>query len=212
MTKFQDVSGLCLAVALVAVLGVVAGPAGAGPTDEHAAATPKQAHDAHEDTGDHDAHGERLRNGLAVFLGGTLVGADDQTFLTLGAEHERILSGRWGFQVVVEYVRDFDAWVVTAPVGFRVVDALWFLAGPGLEIDPRSRRLGPFGAGRGTVGHSVEPHEEEGPYFLWRFGLAYGLHLRHDFALMPSVSLDLVREHGGWERAWVLGVGLTYHF
>ena len=114
--------------------------------------------------------------------------------------------------MVGEYVRDFDAWVVTAPVAFRVVDTLWLLAGPGLEIDPRRRSPGLPGIGPEAVVRSVDPHEEEGPHFLWRFGLGYGIHLSHTVSLFPSFSLDLVREHGHWEEAWVLGVGLTWHF
>jgi len=64
-------------------------------------------------------------------------------------------------------------------------------------------------------GHSTDPHEEgEGPFFLWRFGLLYAIHLGDSgrFALTPSLSLDLVREHGEWVEAWVFGVGLTVHF
>jgi hypothetical protein len=30
--------------------------------------------------------------------------------------------------------------------------------------------------------------------------------------VFPSLNLDLVREHGEWEKAWVLGVGVSYHF
>ena len=125
-----------------------------------------------------------------------------------------------GFQAVVEHVKKFDAWAVTVPVGFRLGSTLWLVAGPGLETEPRRTGLEPephhddHATGH-DLGHSTEPgEEEEGPFFLWHFGLVYGIHLGESgrWALTPSFSLDLVREHGEWVEAWVVGVGLTHHF
>jgi hypothetical protein len=95
---------------------------------------------------------------------------------------------------VVEHVNDFDAWVAIAPVGFRVVDRLWFVAGPGFETESR-RPSHEEDGGHEVVEHSAEIHEEEqgDPFFLWRFGLGYSIHLNHSLGLMPSFNLDLVR-------------------
>jgi hypothetical protein len=41
---------------------------------------------------------------------------------------------------------------------------------------------------------------------------AYELGESGRFGLFPSFSLDVVREHGEWQKAWVLGVGVSYHF
>jgi hypothetical protein len=213
-------------LALVTVLGLVA--SGARAQDQREAHEPGAGdHEAHEAAGEHDDSAETLaghpvhaeyRNGLALFLGGTLETAEDETFGTIGLEYERLLADRWAFQLVLEHVRDFDAWVITAPVAFRLGGTLWAVAGPGLETDTRRTGLGeePHRDMHATDGdeHS-DPHGEgEGPFFLWRFGLVYGIHLGESgrFALVPSLSLDLVREHGEWVEAWVFGVGLTVHF
>jgi hypothetical protein len=208
--------------ALVAAAGLLAAPLGAH-AQEHDASRP-EAHDAQGPSGvstesgehaGHDAHGEHPKNALALFLGGTLETAEDETFFTIGGEYERRLADRWAVQAVVEHVNDFDAWVVIAPVGFRVVDQLWIAAGPGFETDPRRPEEDHGGheiAPHGDVG-SLEAHEEEGgPFFLWRFGVNYGIHLNEKWGLMPSFNLDLVREHGEWVEAWVFGVSVAYHF
>ena len=180
-----------------------------------------QEHEAaHEATGEHGEAEEHFsfvehahyRNGAAIFLGGTMESAEDQTFLTVGIEYERLLADRWAIQVVAEHVHDFDALVLVAPVGFRLAGTLWAAAGPGLESEARRTGLDPK---PDDDEHSTDPHEEgEGPFFLWRFGLVYAIHLGESgrFALTPSLSLDLVREHGEWVEAWVFGVGLTVHF
>lgn len=228
--------------ALVAALGLLAAPLAAGETDDHAHAQvahadsgTQEAHGAEEAHDEHDAAGEHgeaeghfaghavhheHKNGLALFLGGTYETHEEENFFTVGLEYERKLSDRWAFQAIVEHVNDFDAWVVTVPVGFRLGSTLWLMAGPGLETEARRTGLEaePHHDEHDTGnddGHSVEPHEEEeGPFFLWRFGLIYGIHLGESgrWALTPSLSLDLVREHGEWAKAWVFGVGLTCHF
>jgi hypothetical protein len=181
--------------------------------------TQDKAHDAHEQAGEHGEPGGEFaghhvhadhRNGLSLYLGGTRETAEDETFFTIGIEYERLLADRWALQLVVEHVNDFDAWVVAAPVGFRVAGTLWAMAGPGLETEPRRPPLVEVE----SEGHSTEPSEDGGPFFLWRFGLMYGIHLGQSgrFGLFPSFSLDLVREHGEWVEAWVFGVGLSYHF
>ena len=120
--------------ALVATIGLLPVPVGAGETDDDAVVA--QAHDTHEEAGEHDARGEQAepagehvehvehadqagehagayaghhvhaehRNGLGLYLGGTRVTAEDQTFFTLGFEYERLLADRWAVQVVVEHV------------------------------------------------------------------------------------------------------------
>jgi hypothetical protein len=203
-------------LALVAVLGLVAAGTRA---QEHQEAHDSAAHESAETFAGHHVHTEH-RNGLALYLGETLVTAEDKAFFTLGLEYERLLADRWAIQVVAEYVRDFDALVVIAPVGFRLAGTLWAVAGPGLEWEARRTGLEPepHEDAHGTShddGHSAEPHGEgEGPFFLWRFGLVYGIHLGESgrFGLFPSFSLDVVREHGEWQKAWVLGVGVSYHF
>lgn len=146
------------ALALVAALALM--PAG-GRAQE-----PEEAHDAgaHGSAETHvGRHGHaEYRNGLALFLGGTLETAEDQTFGTIGLEYERRLADRWAVQLVVEHVHDFDARVVAAPVGFRLGGTLWAVAGPGLETEPRRfRRQEPHGESPTT------DHEEgDGPFFL----------------------------------------------
>jgi hypothetical protein len=225
MRRSQSISHAWLAAAVVAALGLLAGPVGAGETDDDAHTAVAQAHegaqeesyDAHGDAGEHgEEHGEHAghpKNGLALFLGGTLESAENETFFTIGGEYERILADRWGVQLVVEHVNDFDAWIVIAPVGFRVVDKLWFLTGPGLETEPR-RPSHEEHNGHEVAEHSAELHEEEdgGPFFLWRFGLGYSIHLNENWGMAPSFDLDLVREHGEWVEAWVFGVSLVYQF
>lgn len=211
-------------MALVAALGLLVAPVWASEGEEHPGTQESQgAHgqavehgsEAEEPHAGHPVHHEH-KNGLALFLGGTYESAEEETYFTLGLEYERKLADRWAFQLVAEHVNDFDAWVVTAPVGFRLAGTLWALTGPGLETEPRRR--GPeaeLHGAEGEEGHSTEPHEEEeGPFFLWRFGLAYSIHLGESgrFALTPGAYLDLVRENGEWVEAWVFGVGLTYHF
>jgi hypothetical protein len=177
--------------------------------------------EAHEAAGEHGEGAEPMgghavhahyKNGAALFLGGTRESAEEQTFLTVGFEYERLLADRWALQLVGEYVHDFDALVVIAPVGFRLAGTLWAMAGPGFETESRrSRRQSEPSDDQ----HSTDPHEEgKGPFFLWRFGFMYAIHLGESgrFALTPSLSLDLVREHGEWVEAWVFGVGLTVHF
>ena len=56
-------------------------------------------------------------NVASVFLGATTETAEDETYFTVGAEYERRLSSRWGFQLAAEYVSDFDAWVVGVSFG-----------------------------------------------------------------------------------------------
>jgi hypothetical protein len=204
MRWLSGVDAARVLVTLVVAAGLLAAPAGAGA----------QEHDAAQ-AAVHDAHVEHAKNALALFLGGTLETVEDETFFTIGGEYERGLGDRWGIQLVVEHVNDFDAWVVIAPVGFRVVDQLWITAGPGLETEPRhpeedhgGHEIDPHGDVR-----SLEAHEEEGgPFFLWRFGVNYGIHLNESWGLMPSLNLDLVREHGEWVEAWVFGVSVAYHF
>jgi hypothetical protein len=170
----------------------------------------EEAHDAAEThAGPHGHH--EYRNGLALFLGGTLETAEDQTFGTIGLEYERRLADRWAFQIVAEHVNDFDAQVLAAPVGFRLGGTLWAVAGPGLETEPRRRFRRPEPHGES---HTTDHDEGEGPFFLWRLGLVYGIHLGESgrFGVLPSFSLDLVREHGAWVEAWVFGVAVSYHF
>jgi hypothetical protein len=217
-----------VAAMIVAALGLLAVPVGAAETDDDTDTAVAQAHESageeahgqvvehgaeHAEHGEeHGEHAEHAKNGLALFLGGTVETVEDETFFTIGGEYERHLADRWGVQLVVEHVNDFDAWVVIAPVGFRLVDKLWFVTGPGLETE--SRRNEEHDGGHDVVEHSAEIHGEEegGPFFLWRFGLGYSFHLGHSFGVMPSVNFDVVREHGEWAEAWVLGVSLTYHF
>ena len=202
-----------LLAALVAATGLLAAPVGAAAQDHDV--VPQEGHDAGP-TGEsteveqgehagHEAHGEHPKNGLALFLGGTLETAEDETFFTIGGEYERRLADRWAVQLVVEHVNDFDAWVVVAPVGFRVVDELWITARPGLETEPRRPGLEEHDGGHEIdphgEEHTVDPHEEAegGPLFLWRFGLVYPIHLGETFAVMPTFALDLVRETAsGW--------------
>jgi len=204
------------ALAWVAALGLVSAGAQA---QEHQEAHDAAAHESAETFAGHHVHAEH-KSGLALYLGETLVTAEDDAFFTLGLEYERLLADRWAIQVVAEYVRDYDALVVVAPVGFRLAGTLWAVAGPGLETEARRTGLetdpheDPHATGHGDE-DSAEPHGEgEGPFFLWRFGLVYGIHLGESgrFGLFPSFSLDVVREHGEWEKAWVLGVGVSYHF
>lgn len=200
-------------VALVATLGLAAAPGWAQEAHEAVAGgahegAETQAHEAH---GEHEGHGEHPKNALALFLGGTRETAEHETFFTIGGEYERQLADRWGVQLVVEHVNDFDAWVAIVPVGFRVVDKLWITAGPGLETEPRK-------PAHAVEGHQGDEHagagdeDSEGPFFLWRFGVNYNIHLNERWGLMPSFNLDLVREHGEWAEAWVFGVSLAYHF
>jgi hypothetical protein len=216
-------------LALVAVIGLVAAGGWAQEHQEAHESDPEVAQEAPaagaqgesaQTFGGHHVHTE-YRNGLGVFLGGTAETAEDRTFGTIGLEYERMLADRWAFQAVVEHVRDFDAWVFTAPVGFRLAGTLWAVAGPGLETEARRTGLEaePQGDAQATAhddSHSVEPQEQgsDGPFFLWRFGLIYGIHLGESgrFGLFPSLSLDMVREHGEWVEAWVFGVGISYHF
>ena len=221
-------------VALVVVLGLAGTSVRA---QEHQEAhdspahesTQEEGHEGHGQTGTHGEAAEEFaghhvhaehKNGVALFLGGTMESAENQTFGTIGLEYEHKLADRWAFQLIAEHVNDFDAWVVTAPVGFRLAGTLWAVAGPGLETEARRTGLEPepHEDVHGTShddGHSSESHEEGGgPFFLWRFGFVYGIHLGESgrFALTPSLSLDLVREHGEWLEGLVFGVGLTYHF
>jgi hypothetical protein len=235
MTKSRSIPHAWLATALVAMPGLLASPVGAGETDDAAHTIVAQAQEESQDVHDREAehagehaeaggeHGESAgafaghhvhaehRNGLGLYLGGTHVTAEDQTFFTLGFEYERLLADRWAVQVVVEHVDSYDAWVVVAPIGFRLGSTLWAMAGPGLESEARRTGLEPEPH---DDGHSAEPHDDEAPFFLWRFGLTYGIHLGESgrFSVFPSLNLDLVREHGEWEEAWVLGVGVSYHF
>ena len=228
MTRTRSISHAWLAAAIVATLGFLPAPAGAGEADDHAESAVVQAqeeaheqaaehaekHDAH--AGEHGAHGEHPKNGLLLFLGGTVETVEDETFFTIGVEYERQFADRWGGQLVVEHLNDFDAWVFVAPVGFRVVDKLWITAGPGLETEPRRVGLEGHAGGHEIDPHGeehTEPHEEaDGPFFLWRFGVNYGIHFNERWGVVPSFHLDLVREHGEWVKAWVFGVSLAYHF
>jgi hypothetical protein len=213
MTTFEEAGRRGPGAGLVALLAVLALAAPSIRAQEH-----EGAHEAAREHGEavgriagHHVHVEHT-NGLALFLGGTMESSEDQTFGTIGFEYERLLADRWAFQLIVEHVNDFDAWVVTAPVGLRLAGTLWAVAGPGLETEARRTGLEPEPH---EDTHSTDPHGEGGgPFFLWRFGLVYGIHLGESgrFALTPSLSLDLVREHGEWVEAWVFGVGLTYHF
>jgi hypothetical protein len=226
MRRSHSISHAWLAVAVVAALGLRAGPVGAGETNDDTHTAVAQAHestgeDSHGQAAEHGEHGEHgeehaehAKNGLALFLGGTVETAENETFFTIGGEYERQLADRWGVQLVVEHVNDFDAWVVIAPVGFRLVDKLWFVTGPGLETEPRNPSHEEDDGGHDVVEHSAEIHGEEegGPFFLWRFGLGYSFHLSHSFGVMPSLNFDVVREHGEWVEAWVFGVSFTYHF
>jgi hypothetical protein len=57
------------------------------------------------------------------------------------------------------------------------------------------------------TGEAPEPTPEGNETsFLWRFGVSYGIHPGEPFVLIPSVDLDLVREHEEWVEAWVFGV------
>ena len=213
MTTVEDAGRRGRVAGLVTLLAVLSLAAPSIWAQEH--------EDTHEAAGGHGEAAEPVaghpvhahyKNGLALFLGGTMESAENQTFGTIGLEYERLLADRWALQLVGEYVNDFDAWVVTAPVGFRLAGTLWAMAGPGIESEARRTGLEPEPH---DDGHSTDPHEEGGgPFFLWRFGLVYAIHLGESgrFALTPSLSLDLVREHGEWVEAWVFGAGLTYHF
>ena len=63
-----------------------------------------------------------------------------------------------------------------------------------------------------SPGHDEHAEEEDGPFFLWRVKAGYSIHLGHRVSAMPSISLDLVREHGEWVEAWVAGVSVGLHF
>lgn len=88
---------------------------------------------------------------------------------------------------VVEYVSDFDAWMLVALVAFKPVQGLSLMAGPGLET--ASRRPEGHGAEHSEGAES----EEGGPFFLWRFGVGYTLGLGKRFAVAPNVDLDPAR-------------------
>lgn len=146
-------------------------------------------------------------NVASVFLGATTETAEDETYFTVGAEYERRLSSRWGFQLAAEYVSDFDAWVVAAPLAIRPVGGLWLGVGPGFQTKPGRAEAEHHGGHEGGV-----LEEEDGPFFLWRFKAGYGIHFGHKFSAMPNVSFDLVRENGEWAKAWVFGVSFGAHF
>jgi hypothetical protein len=158
----------------------------------------------------HEAHGEGSgrhgSNVASLFLGATAEKAESETFFTVGGEYERRLADRWGFQVAAEYISGFDAWVVAVPLAVRPVGGLWIGTGPGLQTKPG--RPGP----EGHEGHDEHAEEEDGPFFLWRVKAGYSVHLGDRVSAMPSVSLDLVREHGEWVAAWVVGVSVGLHF
>jgi hypothetical protein len=143
---------------------------------------------------------------LAVFLGGTSVTAENETYLTLGFEYERELARRWAVMAVAEHVSDLDAWVLVAPLAFRPIRGLSLMTGVGLETTPR--RSADTAAGDHP---GVEPGED-GPFFLWRFGIGYTLPIGERLAATPSFDLDLVRERDAWEKAWVFGVSLGVRF
>lgn len=223
--------------ALVAALGFLAALGQASEDERPAPVASAEAdedpqeetHEAHGTAGEHGEGQETFaghhvhvehRNGLSVGIAGTWESAEDKVFSTIAVEYARMLADRWGAQLIVEHVNDFDAWVVVAPVGFRLGGTLWAVAGPGLETEPRRTALeaepheDPHAASQ-DGGHSTEAHEGgDGPFFLWRFGLVYNIHLGQSgrWGLATSLSLDLVREHGEWVEAWVFGAGVAYHF
>jgi hypothetical protein len=141
-------------------------------------------------------------NTLALFSGATLETAEDEAYFTLGLEYERELSHRWALMAVAEHVFDFDAWVIVAPVAFKPTGGLSLMTGSGLETTPRRPSEGEAG------GHAGSESEKDGPFFLWRFGIGYTLPIGERFTVAPNLDVDLVREHGEWERAWVFGVSL----
>lgn len=150
-----------------------------------------------------EAHPRHGSNVASLFLGGTAEKAENETFFTVGGEYERRLADRWGLQLAAEYVTEFDAWVFAAPFAIRPVGGLWVGTGPGLQTKP----------GRPEPEGKTEHAEgENGPFFLWRVKAGYSVHLGQWVSAMPSVSLDLVREHGEWVEAWVVGVSVGLHF
>jgi hypothetical protein len=165
-------------------------------------------HDAqqpsHEDAGSGE-HAE-YRNTLAAFLGGTAETAEHESHFTIGLEYERELGRRWALMAVAEHVSDLDAWVLVAPVAFKPLRGLSLMTGPGLETAARRP------AGHDGPEHEGAEAEENEPFFLWRFGAGYTVHLGERLAVTPNADLDLVRERGEWAAAWVFGVSLGVRF
>ena len=153
-----------------------------------------------------EAHSRHGSNVASLFLGGTAERAENETFFTVGGEYERRLADRWGLQLAAEYITEFDAWVLAAPFAIRPVGGLWVGAGPGLQTKPG--RPEP----ERHEGKTEHAEGENGPFFLWRVKAGYSVHLGDRVSAMPSVSLDLVREHGEWVEAWVVGVSVGLHF
>ena len=227
MRGSHRISHVWLAAAVVAALGLLSGPVGAGETDDDAHVAVAQAHeeetdDAHEQAAEHGEehaeHGEHhAKNAVSLFLGGTLETAVDKTYFTIGGEYERRLVDKWAFQMVVEYVNDFDALVVVVPLAFEPVKSLWLMTGPGFETARRRPGHGEDNGGHEPDSHgeehTVEPFEEgTDAFFLWRFGVGYAFHFGGKYVVMPTLALDLVREDGEWVEAWVFGVSVGFHF
>ena len=159
MTTFDNAGrrGRVASLAALLVVSLLAAPS--VRAQEH-----EEAHEAageHVEAEEHFSFSEHAhyKNGAALFLGGTAESAEDQTFLTIGFEYERLLADRWAIQVVGEHVHDFDALVLIAPVGFRLAGTLWATAGPGLETEARRTGLEPEPQ---DDEHSTDPHEEGG--------------------------------------------------
>ncbi len=145
-------------------------------------------------------------NALSLFLGGTTETEEQETYFTLGLEYERTLGRRFALQLVAEHVSDKDAWVFAAPLLYRPVGELHFIAGPGFETAPRRPESGHDSA------EAEAPHDAREASFLLRFGVGYKLKLGKRLEVFPNVDLDLVREHGEWVKAVVFGVSVGFGF
>jgi len=160
----------------------------------------------------HEAHGEELHhhNALGIVIGGTYESEEKDTFLTLGAEYERLFNRRFGVVLGVEYISEVDAWVLVTPFVYRHGSGLRLLTGPGLELKTR-RRGGEHGREpSGGLENRLPPREEN--LFLWRFGVGYNFEVGERYSIAPAVDFDYVREDGHWVEAIVFAVTVGFDF
>jgi len=187
---------------------------------DHAAQAAQHDDEGH---GSPSGHGHHYRNALGPVLGGTYESEEEKTFFTVGVEYERLFNERFAVLPAVEYITDVDALLFVVPFVYRHGSGLRLMTGPGLELKTRRPRLerleeeighGEGHEGAAGIAEDLEdriPGEEEN-LFLWRFGVGYNFPISERVALVPIVSLDLVREEGHWVEALVFTVSLGYEF
>jgi hypothetical protein len=148
--------------------------------------------------------GER-RNEIAAVVAGTWDDKQDETFPTVGLEYGRRIKPPLDLGAEVEYVFDAERWIVAVPLTFWPAAGMKLFAGPGFERAEEAEREGPEEA----VDRSEGSRDTQ---FLLRLGVGYAVELAERYSIGPTLSVDLVREHGSWTRAVVFGLTVGVGF